>query len=167
MPSGIYTTLRLDPFFQEFLRGQFNQWDPVFTFPKNHDLLLRLERYLTMPPHDFKVISYGDETFRIELPYMELKNPSVHFYLSDIKMKMFSDRVRDYFREIFHEEIRKYRSRNFNKNEAVICFMEDFRISEQHEDRLIKAYNRYMEIERCRRYRYRQKRRKSLSVKHA
>jgi hypothetical protein len=164
MPSGIYTTLRLDPFYQEFLRAQFNQWNPVFTFPKGHDLLLRLERYLTTPPIDFKLIEFGEESFRVEIPYMEIKNPNVYFYLSDKKMKLFNQRTRDYFREIFHEEIRKYRSKNFNKNEAIICFMEDFRISERYEDRLIKAYNRYMEIERMRRFRCRQKRRKSLSV---
>ena len=164
MPSGIYTTIQLDTFFQEFLRAQFNQFDPVFTFSKGHDLLLRMERYLTSPPEDFKPVSYGDETFRIELPYMEHKNPNVHFYMSDRKQKLFSARVRDYFREIFHEEIRKYRSKNFNKNEAIICFMEDFKISEQYEDRLIKAYNRYMDIERARRFRRYRKSRKSLSV---
>ena len=164
MPSGIYTTINMDPFFQEFLRAQFNQWDPVFTFPKGHDLLIRMERYLTAPPSDFKPIAYGNETFRVELPWMEHKNPSVHFYMSDRKQKMFSARVRDYFREIFHEEIRKYRSKNFNKNEAIICFMEDFKISEQFEDRLVKAYNRYMDLERARRFRRYQKSRKMLSV---
>lgn len=165
MTSGIYTTVRLDPFYQEFLRAQFNQWDPVFTFPRGHDLVIRLERYLTQPPNDFKVKQnpFGDETFRIEIPFMELKNPAYYFYLSDRKMKLFQQRVRDFFREIFHEEIRKYRSKNFNKNEAIICFMEDFQISERYEDRLIKAYNRYIDLERHRRFR-RRKSQKTLSV---
>jgi hypothetical protein len=164
MPSGVYTTIALDPFLQEFLRAQFNQYDPVFTFSKGHDLLLRLERYLTIPPRDFKPVEYGQETFRIEIPYMELKNPSVHFFISDRKQKIFSSRVRDYFREIFHDEMRKSRSRNESKKEAIICFMEDYRISDEYEDRLVKAYNRYMEIERQRRFRRRRKQRKMLSV---
>ena len=165
MPSGIYTTISLDPFYQEFLRAQFNQKNLVFTFPKGHDLLLRVERYLTTPPIDFKPVTYGPETFRIELPFMEVKNPNVHFYISDRKQKIFTARVRDYFREIFHEEMRKYRSKNFNKNEAIICFLEDFNISEIYEDRLVKAYNRYIDIERARRFRRYRRSRKSLSVK--
>lgn len=164
MPSGIYTTIRLDPFYQEFLRAQFNQFDPVFTFPKGHDLLLRLERFLAKPPADFKphLIDFKEETFRIEIPFMEIKDPVYYFHMSDRKMKLFSQRIRDYFREIFHEEIRKYRSKNFNKNEAIICFMEDFHISEKYEDRLIKAYNRYIDLERHRRFRRRKKSTKIL-----
>jgi len=164
MPSGIYTTINLDPFYQEFLRAQFCQNDPVFTFPKGHDLVIRLERYLTVPPVNYKPVTYNNNTFRIEIPYMEHKNPQVHFFMSDRKQKMFAAKVKDFFREIFHEEIRKHRSRNFSKNEAIICFMEDFMISEQYEDRLVKAYNRYMDMERARRFRRVKRNNKMLSV---
>ena len=34
MPSGMITTIRLDPFYQQFLRAQFNQHEPLLIFRK-------------------------------------------------------------------------------------------------------------------------------------
>jgi len=154
MPSGVYTTIRLDPFYQEFLRGHFKQRDPVFIFPKGHDLLIRLERYLTRPPEGFVPRDFGDHTFRIEIPFMDHKNANYYFFMSEAKNKLYGTRIREYFKDIFHEEAgRSRRKFRLTKQEAIVCFMEDKEISPRYEDRLIKEYQRYLISERVSKHR--------------
>jgi hypothetical protein len=155
MGTGRFITVKLDPFYQEFLRGQFNWYDPVFTFPKGHDLLKRLEYYLTVPPKDFKLDDFGEETFRIEIPRMEHKDPDCYTFLSEQKNKLFANAVRDYYRVIFHAEIGKAIKDGIPKSDMIFCLMDDYNISRDYEDRIIKDFDRYLKSERLRRYRRR------------
>jgi hypothetical protein len=163
MGSGRYITIKLDPFYQEFLRGHFNWYDPVFAFPKGHDLLKRLEYYLTPPPKDWKLQDFGEWTFRIEIPLMEWKDADCYNYLSERKNKMFEIAVREYYRVIMHTEIGKAIKDHVPKNDIIFCFMDDFNISQDYYDRIIKDFDRWIKLEKMRRYRRKKNKKNRIS----
>lgn len=153
MSSGRYVTIKLDPYYQVFLRAHFNQYEQVFSFPKSHDLLIRLEYYLSPVPKDF--IPQPDtnaENFRIAIPYMEHKNPDYYNYLSEKAQSLFVSRIRKYYNIIIHEEISEARRKGFRKNEIVLKIMEDFTLTNFSEDRMKRDYTRYLTAERFRRF---------------
>lgn len=156
MSSGIFTTVTLDPFYQQFLRGHFNDYDIVFNFPKGHDLRLRLEAFLTPPPPDFvplKPAQYTDDTFLISIPYMEHKNPQVYFYLSEYKQKLFRRRITAFFKDIWHEYAADCKSDGFLKTEIAYMFLEDYYINYSYYERIIREYRRYLNAEKVKQYR--------------
>jgi len=152
MSSGIYTTVKLHPFYQQFLRGQFQQTEQVFQFPKGHDLLMRLEFFLAKAPADFKPANYGKQTFRIEIPYMEHKDPFYYNYISENKSVLFARRIREYFRDVIHEEIGRARRKGFTRSEIIYGLMEELHISPTYFDLMEKEYKRYLQAERSRRF---------------
>ncbi len=155
MASGYSVKIRLDPFLQEFLKGHFHQKDAIFEFPKGHDLLVRLEWYLSKPPKD--LVPKEDQhpwDFYISIPNMEHKDPFYYHYISETKNKMLQNRIREYFRDIFHEEISLGIKKGFYKNEIIYQLMDEWGINTDYEDRLIKEYQRYLNNERRRRYRH-------------
>jgi hypothetical protein len=162
MSSGRYTTIKLDPFYQQFLRVQFNQNNPVFKFPakKHHDLKIRFEFYLTPPPEDYKPANYRDWNFHIEIPYSEnsIKHPDFYNYISENKNKLYANRIRNYYYDVIHEEFTRLRNKGFKKEECIICVMEDYNFEPKYEERVIKEYQRYLKRERDRRFRIRVKR---------
>jgi hypothetical protein len=153
MASGIICTMKLDPFYQAFLRSQFNVEEEVFEFPKGHDLLIRLEAFVTRTPVNYRAQDYGENTFRINLPHMEHKNVLYYNYLSDKKQTLFATRIRNYYQAIIHEEISKQISKGFQKDETIICLMEDFNIPSKYEDRIKRDYSRWKLAESQRRFR--------------
>ncbi len=68
MPSGIFCTVRLDPFYQAFLRARFEQppGEP-FRFSKGHDLSLFFQAMLRPLPPDHPEPDHGENAFVIEI----------------------------------------------------------------------------------------------------
>ncbi len=160
MSSGYAVRIRLDPFLQEFLRGHFHQKDAIFEFPKGHELLIRLEWYLSQPPRDYPIkVEPHPWDFHIAIPKMEHKDPFYYNFISEMKNRMLQNRIRNYFRVIFHEEIHKARKKGFYKNEIIYQLMDEWEISSKYEDRLLKDYDRYLTYERTRRYKHTLRRR--------
>lgn len=163
--SGRYTTTKLDPFYQMFLRNQFQEFEPVFKFPKATDLQRRLEVFLQKPPKDYRPQDYGEWTFKIMIPRMEHKNADTYNYLSKQMQKLFEDRVRSYFRDLMHNHISRLRRAGFNRKEIIIAFMEDYNIDMKYYDRIEKDHKRYMNAEAVRRYKHKEPINKKLSDK--
>lgn len=144
MASGVLTSFKLDPFFQQFLRAYFNQdADAVFSFPKGHDLLRRLEVLLRPVPDDYKPRRQSYQLFHIELPYMRYKNPRTHNYLSETNSKIFARNIRDFFKTVFHEKMQEYRNAGFDYKDCVFIFMDEYDLPVDATDRLIKDFQRY------------------------
>lgn len=157
MKDCVITTVKLDPFLQQFLRGHFKCQEPIFIFPKGEDLLLRLEYFLSIPPRDFRPSNFGEWTFRIQVPAMEHKNPLSYFYLSEKKMILFSTRIRNFQRDVFHELIGVGIRRGMYKSEIIQSLMEDYNIDPKFEDRIQREWSRYKESIRLREFRERSK----------
>ncbi len=165
--SGIYTKIKIHPFYQEFLRGQFHEYEPVFKFPPRHDLLIRLERFLSTYPHNpDDVFAWNDkkETFLIEIPFMEHKDPFYYNYLSKQKNALFARRIREYFRDIIHEDIGKAIRKGFTRTEIIYSLLDEFNISPVYYDLMEKEYKRYLQAERVRRFRRKNKTNRISSV---
>lgn len=149
MPSGITVKIKLDKFYQEFLKHQFLQSKSgFFIFDKSHDLSIKLGILLTKPPKDFTPKQYGKETFEIELPYSDVKDVRSYNYLSVNNEKILCNHIHLYFKIIFHEEIHRLRELGFQKKEAVLVFMSNYDISAEYFDRLMRAYSRWIEKNR-------------------
>lgn len=155
MNTGRYVEIKLDPFFQSFLRSHFKEYEQIFEFPKGHDLLIRLEYLLAKPPADYKPKpESGDSSmFRIAIPYMEHKNIDSYTYMSLNAQRLFVSRIREYYKIIIHEEISSARRKGFQKDEIVLKIMEDFNLTNFNDDRIKRDYTRYLNTERFRRYR--------------
>lgn len=153
--SGIICTIKLDPFYQSFLLHQFgySEFVPVFSFPKGHDLSTRFQFYLSKPPSGYKGEDHGKWSFKIEIPYMEHKNPKVYRYMSPKQQSAFQVRVRRFWQDVSHEIIGKEKRRGFLKEEIIQKLMEDFGFEEEHRDRIKREYSRYLQSERLRRFR--------------
>ncbi len=161
MASGVFTSFKLDPFFQQFLRSYFDQTgDIVFSFPKGDDLLRKLEVLLRQVPDNYKRRSHAS-TFHVELPYMRYKDPRTHNYLSETSGKIFARNIREFFEAVFHEKVNEYRNAGFEYKDCVLIFMEEFQLPVDSTDRLIKDFQRYRNRIR---YREHYKKRKSKEV---
>lgn len=156
MSSGIFCTIKLDPFYQRFLRKQFDDFNPVFNFPKGHDLSLRFQFYLSTKSAS-KPDKYGIEEFRIEVPYMEHKSPLYYNYMSPNFQHKFQSRVREFWRDVSHELLGKWNRYGFNREECIQKLMEEFDFTPDDEERVRREWKRYRETERLRRFRNKNK----------
>jgi hypothetical protein len=152
MGSGIVVTIKLDRFYQQFLRGHFGVDANPFIFPNRHDLLLRFEAFLSIAPRDWKPVQLGEEAFHIEIPYMEHKDPNCYNYISKEKNNLFAVRVREFQRMIFHEEFRSLKKTGYNRQECIQIMLEDFGIDQTYFDRVVKEYDRWLISQRQLRY---------------
>lgn len=153
MASGVLTSFRLDPFFQQFLKTYFHQNDDtVFSFPKGHDLFRRLEILLRPVPTDYRPKKQNPWLFYVELPFMKHKNPRTHNYLSETSGKIMARHIRDFFDAVFHEKMNEYRKAGFEYQECVYIFQEEFSLPLDSTDRLIKDFQRYRNRLRRREY---------------
>jgi hypothetical protein len=143
MSSGIYVTIRLEPFLQDFLRAHFNCNNGVFSFPKGEDLCNKMQRLLRTLPETYKSEDYGLYNFEIEIPYMHDKDPFYYRYLSVAAQNAFVERIKDYFEEVFHERIVELRHDGHEKKECIEIFLDEHNLSIQYYDRLIKDYQRW------------------------
>ncbi|HET6558081.1 MAG TPA: hypothetical protein VFG54_12250 [Prolixibacteraceae bacterium] len=163
MSSGIICTIKLDPFYQQFLRCQFQEFDPVFRFPKSHDLSLRFQFYLSRCP-DGKQEKYGASEFKIEVPYMEHKSPLYYNFMSHNFQQKFQTRIREFWRDISHELMGIWSREGFSKEDIIQKVIEDFGFGPDDEERIRREYKRYRECERQRRYKRRNKMLKNVKI---
>jgi hypothetical protein len=152
--SGVICTVKLDPFYQAFLFQQFGYSEhvPVFAFPKGHDLSLRFQFYLSIPPRSYKGEDHGAWTFKIEVPFMEYKNPNSYRYISAKQQGSFQKRIRSFWQDVSHEIIGKSKRAGFLKEEIIQQLIDEFNFSEEHRDRIRREYSRYLQTERNRRF---------------
>jgi len=166
MSSGRFITIKLEPYYQEFLRSQFNQNENVFSFPRGHDLLMRLEFFLAIPPPDYipEPTPLNDpKIFRIAVPFMEHKHVDTYTYLSQSSHDAFVSRIKNYYKIVIHDIISKSIRKGFKKTEIIEKLMEDFQLSDFGNDRIKKSYKRYLDTERTRRFRMKKNHRKLTS----
>jgi hypothetical protein len=159
MASDYTTTIKLDPFFQRFLRTQFEQErDDVFVFPARHDFNALLAFLVQPVPSDYKTPDFGKWTFRVALPYMEYKNVNVYNYLSKKAQQTFSNKVRRYMNRLFHDELGEAVCRyGLTRTEALDHLVDTFGFLPEDYDRLLKEYQRWRKAENMRRLRRRKK----------
>jgi hypothetical protein len=163
MSSGIYCTLKLDPFYQAFLRSRFQvPDDQVFRFSKGHDLSLFFQAMLRPAPPHFEDPDFGEDTFIVEIPFMEHKNPATYRYVSPERMVMFSSRVMRYWKMIAHDIISQARKMGMEKKEIIFYLLEELEIPLQYSDRVERDYSRYLAEERTRHFRMKNKKLKNV-----
>jgi len=153
MSSEIYCTLKLDPFYQAFLRARFQvpEGEP-FRFSKGHDLSLFFQAMLRPVPRDFVQPDFGKDAFVIEIPLMEHKSAQVYRYVSPERNVMFSSRVMRYWRMIAHDVITQARRMGMEKKEVIFFLLEELDIPIQYSDRVEREYSRFLQEERQRRF---------------
>lgn len=157
MPSGITTTLKLDPFFQTFLQSHFEQpTDQVFCFPKDHDLLKNLNLLLTNRPAGEPDPNYGEEAFEVELYYLRYKDVRQKNWVSDTGARFFAKTVRDYYTMLFHQFYND-RYRQFGHKNTVYLWMEENQFDESAYDRIERDARRYRQKEYNKNYYQKQK----------
>lgn len=167
MASPVTTIIRIDPFYQRFLRVQLNQHEKVFEFPKGHDLSIVFQFFVSKAPDDFQPPKPSDELLEVAIPYMEHKNPLVYNFISERSNTFLVTRIREYQRSVFHEEIGKRKQKGLHKDEIIWQLIDEYSLSESDYDRVSRAYSRYLNAERQRKYLGRQKKennRKFVSV---
>lgn len=159
--SGIFVVCRIDPFYQQFLRAQFKQKQIIFRFPHNHDLEVALKTYLTNhKPETDKPTPTGNEAFRLAIPPMDHKDPREYNKLSDKKQQLLADKIKRYYRHVIHDEIGRLRQKGFHVNEIIYIILEDFNFNFRYYDRVEKEYKRWLNSQRLKRFRQREKRKK-------
>ena len=166
MASGIYTKVKLHPFYQEFLRGYFQQHELVFKFPKKHDLLTRLEQFVSIQPENRETDWISDKdcnAFLIELPYMEHKDPFYYNYISQNKSRLYAHRVREFFRDVYHEFVGRLERDGFYREEIIYIFLEEFHISPDYTDWLKKELYLYKKSLSARKHRKKRKKSHKLN----
>jgi hypothetical protein len=142
MASGIITTVKLEPFYQQFLKSHFECNELVFSFPKEHDLQSALNLLLTKNPQKNTYLDYGSFTFRIELVYLKTKNIRYNNFISERASSLFASKVRNFYGMIFHEFYSSlYRS--FKHKDIVYLWIEKHGFSESSYDRIEREARRY------------------------
>lgn len=153
MSTGVICTMKLDPFYQAFLRARFEQiGDGVFSFPKGHDLSLMLQFLLKPKPRDFDCSEWGEWAFRIEVPFMEHKNPQTYNYLSEARTIVLTSRIMRYWKFLAHDIITEARRRGMQKKEIIYFLLEEMDIPVFYSDRIEREYSRYLIEERQRKF---------------
>ncbi len=146
MASTITVKIKLDPFYQEFLRKHFKkQTTNYFMFDKSSDLSIAFQALLIKPPSDYEPFDYGEESFEIEIPYNEHKDPYSYNYISKKANTILNSKIEAYFNSIFHEEVNKLRKPpyDFTIQNAIYVFMTNYDLSPKYFDRLEKNHKRY------------------------
>lgn len=155
MPSDFTATLNLEPFFQRFLTAHFNKESgEVFSFPAKHDGNILLEHIVSKNPPGAKPQSYGENTFRVLLPYSEFKNPAVYNYVSETRQAIFRSWVRRYMNMLFHDRLtRSVKKLKLTRIEAIDDLKDEFGFLPCDTDRLLKEYMRWYKCENMQKYR--------------
>lgn len=153
MSSQIYCTLKLDPFYQAFLRARFEQQEgETFRFTKGHDLSLFFQAMLKPIPPGWKEPDYGEDAFTIEIPWMEHKNAQTYRWISPERNVMLCSRVMRYWKMVSHDIISQARKLGMEKKEIIFFLLEEMEIPLQYSDRVEREYSRYLKEERQRRF---------------
>jgi len=162
MPSEYTTTVSLEPFYQRFLRANFKrngedqkEGEP-FMFPLRDDFSMWLGRALNRCPSDYTPPNYGENEFRIVIPYNEYKNPASYNYISAKRQIPFRRLVHQYLFSLFHEQLKDLVERlHYTRSEAIDHLQEEFGFVPDDYDRLVKEYQRWLKKRRTERYKTR------------
>lgn len=162
MSSGIICKIRLDPFYQEFLRGYYENYEIVFKFPREDadelEIARKFNRLLMAPPCDYKPIKDDQNTFLVEVPYFKDKDPFWNNYISTIRNESLANAIHRAWRAQFHEKMDEFRNLGFEFKDCIYLYMDEFRISACFYDRLIKDLQRWRSIKRNKKYRQKEHR---------
>lgn len=160
--------IKLDPFYQAFLRARFDQEgvnaNGVFVFAKGHDLSLLLQFLLKPCPMGNKALYYGADTFRIKVPAMEHKNPQTYNYLSEDRQRILVKRIIRYWKLVSHEIIAEGRRRGMTKRDIVYMMLDEMDLPEYYADRIEREYSRFIHDERQRKYLKKKEKLKNVKV---
>ena len=156
MSSGISINIKLDRFYQQFLRGYYNCSEPVFMFPrasKKDYLPFALIPLLWYPPEHYKLEDFGDDNFRIFIPEMHDKNVYSMNYISENSLRIFSEVVEKFYFARLYQEFDELYIGGLGPHQTVDVFMEKYKISEDYRDRLLKNYTRFYNWHHQKKYR--------------
>lgn len=144
--TGIYATIHLDPFLQQFLRGYFECDEVVFSFPRQSGkcwLPIAFKTALWYPPRNFKPRTFGAETFRIEIPEMKDKNPEFHNYISERSNTEFCQAVRSFYYSVSYSFFDEAKCARYGPKAIISMFIDRYSIDAFYEDRVARDYSRY------------------------
>lgn len=156
MGRDSYCLIKLDPFYQAFLRARFNSCglnsNGIFYFDKGHDLSLLLQFLLKPKPVEHKVQNYGASTFKLGIPFMEHKNSKTYCYLSEDRQMILVKRIMRYWKLVSHDCITEARRRGINKKDIIYMLLDEMDLPEFYSDRIEREYSRFLHEERNRKY---------------
>lgn len=157
MSTGIICKIKLDPYFQQFLRGYYRIESLIFKFPREDYDELHIARIfndlLDSPPKDFKPESFGKNEFLIEVPFQDHKDPFYCNYLSQTANEKFAKKVFEAFRDDFYDFIKEKRAIGWKEYKDIIeLYMDNRQIDTKYFDRLTKDYQRWRIIKNKRKY---------------
>lgn len=149
--TNIYASVSLDPFLQYFLRGYYECDDHVFSFPRasrKNWLMLAFKSALWYPPKNYNPLQKLENEFRIEIPEMNDKDPTVHNYISASASREFEKSVRTFYTAQAYPFFDEMRGANFKGPSIVTMFMDRFSIPVEFEDAIRRDYSRFSQMER-------------------
>jgi hypothetical protein len=145
-PSAIYVDVRLDPFYQTFLRHFFNSHELVFSFPKQNKYRWSqlLHMLVVRVPPNYRYCDYGEDHFRIELPQSHRIWVGTHCYLTPYAQSFLANRIRGFYLlclyTFYEEAVIKCGA---VKLEAAEMFQLKYGLQLFDLDRIIKDLTRY------------------------
>jgi hypothetical protein len=147
MSSGIISKIRLEPFYQQFLRGFYKNNDTVFKFPREDADELALARkfnqLLMPPPNGYKIHNDDEYTFLIEVPYQAEKSAFYFNYISLRRNTIFVEAIEKAYRFHFHEKMMEYRNQGYSYKQCAELFIDEYNINCLYIDRAIKDFQRW------------------------
>jgi hypothetical protein len=157
MGSGIITKIRLEPFYQQFLRGYYHEVEVPFKFPREDadelHLAVKFNNLLIPPPSGYKIQNFGVFEFVIEVPYQREKDPFFYNYISLRRNAIFVNDIETAYKFYFHEEMMRLRNLGYSYKNCVELFMDELHIDGEYEDRCIKDFQRWKTAVSTKKYR--------------
>jgi hypothetical protein len=137
----------------EFMVNRYGK-QPI-EFPKKDRFNTMISFALQKPPADYKgEPSYGNETLKIMLPFMEYKNVDSWNYLSPMAQADIASKMKAFLKAEFHSFMDDAKNNGFNQVSACYMFMEQNDISPVAFDMFKRERNRYLQRIRERRHRH-------------
>ncbi len=155
-------TVRLDPFYQNFLRSFYHCNKPFMEFPDGDDLEYCISSLIKeVPKETLGVIeeSEPDESdFKIEIKLRSWQLNADDWYLNREGLKFFASRVSEMFQFEFHEEVKKKvnsKKIRWLQKDAIEHFMIMYNIpiSTTNYERLAKEFQRWKNRGYAKKYR--------------
>lgn len=148
--------MKLEPFYQQFLRGFYRNNNPVFEFPREDGDELEIARkfnYLLMPPPcDYKNKDFGESSFLLEVPFQKGKDPFYYNYLSEKATERLIIHIDKSYRWYFHTRMKEYHCTGFGYKESVELFLDENNINPVFYDRCIKDLQRWRILVRVKKF---------------
>ena len=133
-------TIRVRSYHKSFLTAIYGV-EPL-SFPRKDDFNRILNLLLTNNPPEYSAYDRSDVNLEIRLPFFEDKDVRSYFHLSPTREKILFDKIDDLFKIVFRDEMDQYTTMGVAVHTAVRLFMENYRLSEDTFDMLVKDYNR-------------------------